>query len=241
MAKIRIVIADDHAILRAGLELLLNAQPDLEVVGHAETIHEIVPACLAVDADVLLQDLSMPGGSGVSAIAHVRQECPRTRILVLTVHDDPVYMRAAMTAGAMGYIVKTAGVVELMTAIRAVHQGRVFVDLHVEPHLFAASPSALLEASQTPPPASREGSQSLPLGSRPALSRREREVLILLAEGYTNQQIADRLFLSVKTIDTYRARIAEKLDLRSRADIVRYAMEVGLFKTSHSNVPDAPA
>jgi DNA-binding NarL/FixJ family response regulator len=226
MAKIRILIADDHAILRAGLELLINAQPDMEVVGHAETIHEIVPACLAADPDVLLQDLSMPGGSGVSAIAHVRQECPRTRILVLTVHDDPVYMRAAMAAGAMGYIVKTAGVVEVMSAIRAVHQGRVFV----EPHLFASSPSALLEASQTSPPA-----------SRPALSRREQEVLTLLAEGHTNQQIADRLFLSVKTIETYRARIAEKLGLRSRADIFRYAMEMGLLGSSPSDLPDAPA
>ena len=230
MAKIRILIADDHAILRAGLELLINAQPDMEVVGHAETIHEIVPACLAAEPDVLLQDLSMPGGSGISAIAHVCQECPRTRILVLTVHDDPVYMRAAMAAGAMGYIVKTADVVELMSAIRAVHQGRVFVDLHVEPHLFAASPSALLEASQTSPPS-----------SRPALSRREQEVLTLLAEGHTNQQIADRLVLSVKTIDKYRGRIAEKLGLRSRADIVRYATEMGLLGSSPSELPDAPA
>ena len=230
MAKIRILIADDHVVLRAGLELLLNAQPDLEVVGHAETIHEIVPACLAAEPDVLLQDLSMPGGSGISAIAHVRQECPRTRILVLTVHDDPVYMRAAMAAGAMGYLVKTADVIELMSAIRAVHQGRVFVDLHVEPHLFAASPSALVEASQTSPPT-----------SRPALSRREQEVLTLLAEGHTNQQIADRLFLSVKTIETYRARIAEKLGLRSRADIVRYATEMGLLGSSPSELPDAPA
>ncbi|HEY7153867.1 MAG TPA: response regulator transcription factor, partial [Gemmataceae bacterium] len=215
---------------RAGLELLLNAQPDLEVIGHAETIHEIVPACLAVDADVLLQDLSMPGGSGISAIAHVRQECPRTRILVLTVHDDPVYMRAAMAAGAMGYLVKTADVIELMSAIRAVHQGRVFVDLHVEPHLFASSPSALVEASQTSPPA-----------SRPALSRREQEVLTLLAEGHTNQQIADRLVLSVKTIETYRARMAEKLGLRSRAEIVRYAMEIGPLGSNPSERPDAPA
>jgi DNA-binding NarL/FixJ family response regulator len=230
MAKIRTLIADDHAILRAALELLINAQPDLEVVGHAETIHEIVPACLAAEPDVLLQDLSMPGGSGVSAIAQVRQECPRTRVLVLTAHDDPVYMRAAMSAGAMGYIVKGAASTELMSAIRAVHQGRVFVDLHFEPTLFASSPSALLEASQTSPPA-----------SPPALSRREQEVLTLLAEGHTNQQIADRLFLSVKTIETYRARIAEKLGLRSRADIVRYAMEIGLLGSSPSDLPDAPA
>jgi DNA-binding NarL/FixJ family response regulator len=230
MAKIRTLIADDHAIVRAGLELLINTQPDMEVVGHASTIHEIVPACLAAAPDVLLQDLSMPGGSGVSAIAHVRQECPRTRILVLTVHDDPVYMRAALAAGAMGYIFKIAGVVEVISAIRAVHQGRVFVDLHFEPHLFASSPSALLEASQTSPPS-----------SRPALSRREQEVLILLAEGHTHQQIADRLFLSVKTIETYRARIAEKLDLRSRADTVRYAMEIGLLGSSPSDLPDAPA
>jgi DNA-binding NarL/FixJ family response regulator len=230
MARIRILIADDHAVLRAGLELLLNAQPDLEVIGHAETIHEIVPACLAVDADVLLQDLSMPGGSGISAIAHVRQECPRTRILVLTVHDDPVYMRAAMAAGAMGYLVKTADVIEVMSAIRAVHQGRVFVDSHFEPHLFASSPSALLEASQTSLPARRT-----------ALSRRQQEVLILLAEGHTHQQIADRLVLSVKTIETYRGRIAEKLGLRSRADMVRYALEMGLLGSSPSERPDAPA
>ncbi len=229
MVKIRILIADNQVILRAGLQMLLNAQPDLEVVGYAETIPAIVPACQADTPDVLLQELNMPGGSGISAITHVRQECPRTRILVLTVHDDPTYMRAALAAGAMGYIVKTATEVELMSAIRAVHQGRIFVDLHFEPHLFTLSPSALLNASQPSPP---EG--------RTPLSRRELEVLTLLAKGHTNQQAADHLFLSVKTIETYRARIAEKIGLRSRPDIVRYAIETGLLKANHCDLPNVP-
>jgi two-component system response regulator NreC len=222
MTKIRILIADDHAILRAGLQMLFTAQPDMEVVGHAETIHEVVPACLATKPDVLLQDLSMPDGSGISAISRVRQECPQTRILVLTFHDDLAYMRASLAAGAMGYIVKTASEAELMSAIRAVHQGRIFVDLHFEPHIFPSSSLAPFGVPQTGP-----------AGRHAVLSRRELEVLTLLAQGHTNQQTADRLFLSVKTIETYRGRIAEKLGLRSRADIVRYAVETGLLRLSH--------
>ena len=224
MSQIRVLIADDHAILRAGLRLLINAQPDMEVVGEARTIHEVVPACLAANPAVLIQDLTMPDGSGISVIGRVLQECPRTRVLVLTAHDDLAYMRAALAAGAMGYVVKTAADLELLAAIRAVSQNRMFVDLHFEPHIFPAAPAA----------AENDPRSGTPL-AHAALSRREREVLRLLAEGHTNQQAADRLFLSVKTIETYRARIADKLSLRSRADIIRYAVEMGLLKPSHSD------
>jgi two-component system response regulator NreC len=224
MNKIRVLIADDHAILRAGLRLIINAQPDMEVVGEARTIREVVPACQAANPAVLIQDLNMPDGSGIAVIGRVRQECPRTRVLVLTVHDDLAYLRAALAAGAMGYVVKTAADLEFLSAIRAVSQDRLFVDLHFEPHFFPAAPAAA------------EGGRG---GGTPlvdaALSRREREVLILLAEGHTNQQVADRLFLSVKTVETYRARIADKLGLRTRADIIRYAVEMGLLKPTPSD------
>ncbi len=208
MAKIRVLIADDHAVLRAGLRMLLNAQADMEVVGEAGTTHEALHQARAQTPDVLTLDLTMPGGSAIPVIERLRQECPKTRVLVLTMHDDPAYLRTVLAAGGSGYVVKKAADAELLTAIRAVHQGRAFVDLDLR----AGAPPALDE----------------PAGSA-LLSQREREVLGLLAQGHTNQAVADKLFLSVKTIETYRTRIADKLGLRTRAELVRYALETGLL------------
>lgn len=213
MAKIRVLLADDHAVLRAGLHHLIDAQPDMEVVGEAGNGQEALRQTKALTPDVLTLDLSMPGGSVIPVIERLRQECPKTRVLVLTMHDDPAYLRTVLAAGGSGYVVKKAAADELLTAIRAVHQGRAFVDLDLGS---GASPT-LLDAS------------ARSAGTAGVLSQREREVLELLAQGHTNQAIADKLFLSVKTIETYRTRIADKLGLRTRADLVRYALEMGIL------------
>jgi DNA-binding NarL/FixJ family response regulator len=217
MATLNVLLADDHAVLRAGLRMLINAQPDMEVVGEAADSTEALAKVRALKPDVLTLDLTMPGGSSIKLIERLREECPRTRVLVLTMHDDPAYLRAVMAAGGSGYVVKTAADAELLNAIRAVCEGRIVVDLK-------------LPKSATPPPVGRDAG---PGPARPAgfasLSAREREVLTLLVQGHTNPEMADRLFLSVKTIETYRARIADKLGLRTRADLVRYALEIGLL------------
>jgi DNA-binding NarL/FixJ family response regulator len=218
MKKTRVLIADDHAVLRAGLRMLINAQPDLEVVGEAADCQEALRKAHELKPDVLTLDLSMPGGGGARVIERLRVECPATRVLVLTMHDDPAYLRAVLAVGGAGYVVKTAVDTELLTGIRAVAQGRTFVDLH----LTGSHGRAAFDAPNDAPSAKTASAAS-------ALSQREREVLGLLAQGHTHQVIADKLFLSIKTIETYRARIAEKLGLRSRADIIRYAIELGLI------------
>jgi two-component system response regulator NreC len=155
----------------------------------------------------------MPGGSSIKLIEQLREEGLPTRVLVLTMHDDPAYLRAALAAGSAGYIVKTAADTELLRTIRAVHQGQTVVNVGLP-----KTPAHPVVAAEPP--------RSTGFAS---LSAREQEVCTLLARGHTNQEIADSLFLSVKTIETYRARIAAKLGLRSRAELVRYALEVGLL------------
>jgi two-component system response regulator NreC len=215
MPTIRVFIADDHAVLRAGLKLLINAQPDMEVVGDAADGPETVRRAPATAPDVVLLDLSMPGARYTHTI---EQLAPKARVLVLTMHDDPAYARTALQAGASGYIVKQAADVELLTAIRTVHRGRTFVDL-TRPS--EAARSAALRQSAARPPA--EPSQPL--------SPREAEVLRLLAQGHTNQEAADRLAVSVKTIETHRRRLSEKLGRRSRAQLFRFAVESGLLSS----------
>lgn len=218
MDKIRVLIADDHAVLRSGLRMLINTQPDMEVVGEAADGQEALEKSLQEKPDILLMDITMPGGSGLKAIEGLRRECARTRVLILTMHDDVAYLRSALAAGASGYVVKKAADTELLSAIRSVQRGHTFVDL--------TSGGGSLEGALQ-----KEGTsdQTPPEKSRVLLSQREREVLTLVAVGYTHQQIADRLNLSVKTVETYRSRLTEKLNLRTRADLVRYAIELGLF------------
>lgn len=217
MAKIRVVLADDHAVLRAGLRMLINAQPDLEVVGEAADSHEALAQVRLLNPDVLTLDLTMPGGSSIKMMERLRQECPQTRVVVLTMHDDPAYLRAVLAAGGSGYVVKTAADTELLTAIRAIFRGRIWVDLQ---HNESKGPAVLGGGAASGPPR-KTGEASL--------SQREREVLVLLAQGYSYQQIADLLLLSVKTIETYRTRITDKLGLRTRPELVRYALEIGLL------------
>lgn len=224
MGKIRVLVADDHAVLRAGLRMLIRAQADMDVVAEAADGDDAVRKAVEARPDVVLMDLSMPGSGGIRAIERLRQESPGSRVLVLTMHDVPAYLRAALGAGATGYVVKSAADSELLSAIRGVHRGRTVLD----PELAAG----VLQSS---------------LGRRPAggqaadpLSPREREVLDLIAQGYTNQQIADRFGLSVKTIETHRSRLVEKLGLRSRAELVRYAVDRGLFPGGEAGPGDAP-
>lgn len=216
MSKIRVLIADDHAVMRAGLRMLLNAQSDMIVVGEVGTHYDALAKCKELDPDVLTLDLSMPGGPATRTLERLRAECPRTRILILTMHDEPSYLRVALTAGAAGYVVKTAADTELLTAIRAVASGRIFLDVHFSQE----SMGILLSGTSAP--------------NDDPLSPREREVLALLARGFTNLEAGERLKVSDKTIATYRKRIGEKLGLQSRADLVRYAMEKNIL------APDEP-
>jgi len=225
--RIRVLIADDHAVLRAGLKLLINAQFDMEVVGEAADGPETVRQARHLESDVVLLDLSMPGAPGTMIIEQLVRLDPRPRILVLTGHDDPAYSRSALQAGASGYLVKRAADVELFTAIRAVHQGRTFVDL-------------TRPADQPGARDVRQVSRHTPAGGQPRpLSRRQAAVLRLLAQGHTNQEAADHLGVSVKTIETYRKRLRDKLGLKSRAQLFRFAVDAGLLEGDAAGPGDA--
>jgi two-component system response regulator NreC len=226
MPRIRVLVADDHAVLRAGLKLLINAQPDMEVVGEAADGPETVRGSQATAPHVVLLDLSMPGARFAQTIEQLVRVAPRSRVLVLTMHDDPAYLRAALQSGASGYIVKKAADVELLTAIRAVYHGRSFVDL-TRPGETARGPEV------------RHVSRDTPAGGQPRpLSQREAEVLRLLAQGHTNQEVADHLAVSMKTIETHRKRLSDKLGLKSRAQLFRFAVEAGLLEVDAAGPAD---
>jgi two-component system, NarL family, response regulator NreC len=218
MERIRVLIADDHAVLRAGLKLLINAQSDMAVVGEAADGDSAVRSAQAIAPNVVLLDLSMPGTRFTQTIEQLVRLTPSSRVLVLTMHEDPAYLHAALHAGASGYIVKKAADVELLTAIRAVHQGRSFVDL--------TRPGEPAPGQQI----RRLSRDSSPAGHPKPLSQREAEVLRLLAQGHTNQEAADRLSVSVKTIETHRKRLSDKLGLKTRAQLFRFAVEGGLLQ-----------
>jgi len=217
MAKTRILVADDHAVLRSGLRLLINTQRDMEVVGEAANHQEALSMARALRPDVVTLDLSMPSGTAAMVIKTLVRELPQTRVVVLTMHDDPTYFRTAMAAGALGYVVKKAADSELLDAIRCVARGRVFTQAELTSKDHAAHS------------ATRPGQSPLD-----TLSDREREVLVLVAQGHTNQAIADRLQLSVKTVESYRARLMSKLKLRSRAELTQLAMDTGLLSSGPS-------
>jgi DNA-binding NarL/FixJ family response regulator len=217
MARIRVLIADDHAVLRAGLRMLIDAQSDMKVVGEAADGPETVSRAGDLEADVVLLDLSMPGPPGTATIERLLRLDPSPRVLVLTMHDDTAYVGSALQAGASGYIVKKAADVELLNAIRVVHRGGTFVNL--------TRPGE----EARPPPIRHAPRDSPALGQPRPLSQREVEVLRLLAEGHTNQETAERLAVSIKTVETYRKRLRDKLGLKSRAQLVRFALEYGLL------------
>ena len=214
----RVLIADDHAILRSGLRLLIGGQPDMEVVGEAGDFDEAIRLAKALRPDVVTLDLTMPGGSGLGAIEKLRAAAPSVRIVVLTMHEDPAYVRSALAAGASGYLVKSAADSALIAAIRAVARGRIFIEVQDR-----EATRALMTPGRSAP------EEAAPIAT---LSEREREVWVLLAQGHTNQAVADRLGLSVKTIESYRARLMQKLGLTNRAELTRLAIELGLLRGS---------
>jgi DNA-binding NarL/FixJ family response regulator len=218
MAKIRVLVADDHAVLRSGLKLLINSQSDMEVVGEAGSHDESLRKARELKPDVLTLDLTMPGGKGVKVIETLSRENPATRVVVLTMHDDAAYFRIAMAAGAYGYVVKQAADTELLDAIRCVARGKIYTQVKL--------------ATATDRPAVSMGSAKVETNLLATLSEREREVLVLVALGNTNQVVADRLDLSVKTVESYRARLMTKLGLHNRAELTQLALEAGLLAGS---------
>ena len=223
--KHRVLLADDHAVLRAGLRLLINSQPDLEVVGEASTGLETLEQASRHDPEIVLMDIGMPGMDGLETARRLKAATPGVKVLFLTMHEDEEYLRRALAVGAAGYCPKSAADSELLSALRAVARGNVYIH---PSHARLLVEGLLPDAGRTASPGPS------------VLSDREREVLRLVALGHTNQQAAQQLFLSVKTVETYRARLMEKLGLRSRAALVRYALEHGMLTTGPAS-PTTPA
>ena len=213
MARLRILLADDHGVLRAGLRALLDTQPDMRVVGEVGTANEAVEALAVSHPDLAILDVRMPGG-GLDAARRIKQEGQGVKVLILSQYDDPAYLHRALSAGASGYALKHASAEELLHAIRAIARGEVY--------LHPALARVLVEESWGPRPSPSAETDQQP-------SEREAQVLRLIALGYTTRQIADELALSVRTIETYKQRLVEKLGLRGRAALVSYALEHGLL------------
>jgi len=209
-SPVRVLICDDHALVRAGLRRLLESEADIAVVGEAASADEVLAVVRVSPPDVLLLDIVMPGRSGIDVLPAVAEAAASTKVLVLSMQDDPVYVQRAFAAGATGYLLKQAADSELVQAIREVAAGRRYLHPLLGVRLAAAEKA----------PAGEDGG---------ALSDRERQVLHLLALGHTNNEIAKLLFISVRTAETHRARVMHKLGLRTRAELVRYALATGEF------------
>lgn len=221
MNKIRILLADDHAVLRSGLRLLINSQSDMEVVGEAGDGLKAIEKAVQLKPDIVLMDITMPAMGGIEATQQIKKEMPETRVLALTVHDDAAHLKRFLEAGASGYVPKKAADVQLLEAIRVVYKG--------EAYLHPSQASMLVESIKKGEGLAGSGQDEVDI-----LSPRERKVLELIAQGYTNQEAAEELFLSVKTVETYKARLMEKLNLKSRADIIRYALQKGILSSTKS-------
>jgi two-component system, NarL family, response regulator NreC len=208
MTDLRILIADDHALVRSGLRALLQAQPGFAVVGEAEDGVVVLERCRKLHPDVVVMDVAMPGRGGIGATEDLARECPGIKVVVLSMHDDQAYIRVARLAGAAGYVAKKALATELIAAIRAVHAGKT--------HFPDSEPSPTAPGQQAP---------ALEL-----ITEREQEVMTLIALGHTTAETADKLHISEKTVESHRAHITEKLGLRTRAELVRFALEHGLVK-----------
>ncbi len=220
---VRVVLADDHAVVREGLKALINAQPDMRVVGEVSDGEAAWRAAAELRPDVIVMDLSMPVLGGAEATARVRRDYPEVKVLALTVHEERLYLAQLLRAGASGYVLKRAAAAELVRAVRTVAGGGTYID----PSVAGSLVEVFLDAGPGP-------------GQAPhvALSEREREVLVRIARGFSNKEIGAALGLSVKTVETYKRRMAEKLGLRSRVEIVRYAAGQGWLVGSPGNASD---
>jgi two-component system response regulator NreC len=218
------MLVDDHKVLRSGLRALINQQPDLEVVAEATTAREAQALVARAQPDLVVLDLTLPGGGSLELVSELVERGPLPRVLVLSMHNDPAYARAALAAGATGYVVKTVSEEDLLAAVRAVQRGKAVVDLDDEVRTASVFGAAGVPAMR--------GVMKATVG----LSPREREVLRLLGQGHTNQAIAEQLDISPKTVATYRARIGEKLGLKTTADFVRYATDTGLLGSTEPSV-----
>lgn len=210
---IRILLADDHGILRAGLRNLLNLEPDMEVIGEAADGSQVLQMAEQLHPDLILMDISMPNLGGIDVLPTLTERVPEVKVLMLTLHEDESLLRKAIGAGAMGYVIKRAAEPELVNAIKTVMQG----DIYVHPAM-----TRVLLKDLVPVPVSKNRSQN-------TLTMRELEVLRLIARGYTNNQIAKRLVLSARTVEGHRASLMSKLDLHSRVELVEYAEQHGLL------------
>ena len=210
--SVRVLIVDDHAVVRAGLRMLIDAEDDLEAAGEAGSARDAIFRARELEPDVILMDVVMPDGNGLDAIPTLLHEHPETKVLMLSMQDDPQYVRQAFIAGASGYVLKEAADTDVVSAIREVARGGRYVHPELGARLVAAETEERKRAEEDP------------------LSEREREVLRMLALGHTNQEIAKQLYISVRTAETHRAHIMQKLRLSSRAELVRYALDQGLLE-----------
>jgi two-component system, NarL family, response regulator NreC len=213
---IKVVLVDDHAVVRSGLRLLLDRQEDIEVVGEAGNAKDAIFRARALKPDVILLDVVMPGESGIEVLPKLLKESSDSKVLVLSMQDDPSYVREAFAAGASGYVLKEAADEEVVSAVRDIAAGGSYVHPTLGARMVAAEAQERAAAEADP------------------LSEREREVLRLLALGHTNQEIAQRLYISVRTAESHRAHIMQKLRLATRAELVRYALSHGLLADSAS-------
>jgi DNA-binding NarL/FixJ family response regulator len=222
MKKLRILLADDHKIVREGLRTLINSQPDMQVVGEAANGREVLVKARELKPDVVVMDLSMPELNGLQATERLKTERPEIKVVALTAHEDESYLRQLCKVGAAGYVLKRSAGDELVKAIGTVAKGGV--------HYEASLASKALASQMTGVPMKGDSHTS-------ELSEREKEVLIMLAWGYSNKEIAGRLKLSVKTVETYKLRIGEKLCLRSRTEMVQFALRQGWLNETHTFQP----
>ena len=213
--QIRLLLADDHAVVRSGLRMLLEAQPDMTIIGEAETGHEAIRRAVELSPDVVLMDIEMPGMNGIEATRRIKANAPASAVLALTMYEDDQYFFEMLRAGASGYVPKRAAPDELVSAIRAVSRGEVF--------LYPSLAGRLVQDYLRRGPAG-EGE---PPGDE--LTPREQEVLTLIAQGFSNNEIADQLVISAKTVDRHRENIMRKLNLHNRVDLVKYALRKGLI------------
>jgi two-component system response regulator NreC len=211
-ARLRVLLAEDHEMVREGLKALVNAQPDMEVVGEAADGRAAVARAQELQPDVVVMDITMPGLNGLKATEHVKQTCPQVRVLTLTRHTDAGFIQQLFAAGASGYVLKQSASVELVRAIRAVAAGGSFLDPQITGKVIGGYISQQARPGDDP---------------QGELSEREAEVLRLIAWGHSNKEVAARLQISVKTVEAHKANTMKKLGLTSRIDIVRYALLQG--------------